>query len=134
MKFYVREEASKTSYSSSKEVYESIRDLNRADQESFWVLGLNSKNKEVLRECVSLGGINSTDIDPRIVFKRLLVAGCTAFIIIHNHPSGDPKPSNEDREITKRLRDGAKILHLVFHDHVIVGSDQYFSFKDGGLM
>ena len=133
MQFTVREKASGTPIGSAITVFERFRELGNADQESFWVLGMNAGNQEILNECLFKGGMVITTVDVRIVFKRLLMAGCVSFIVIHNHPAGDVKPSVADEKITQRLKEGADILGLYFLDHIIIG-ESYYSFQESGLL
>ena len=133
MRFYVRETVSDTKVATPQKVYEELSSLKDADQESFWILGLNVKNMLMFKECVSLGGTDTTIVDPRIIFKRLLVKGVDSFILVHNHPSGNSKPSNEDIQLTNRIKDGAEILGMRLLDHMIIG-ENYFSFREQGLL
>jgi DNA repair protein RadC len=134
MKFYVRENPSKMVIHNWQDVADSIKDVAQADQESFWLIGMNIRNIEVFKECIFLGGVSSCVVDPIIVFKRLLIAGCTSFICVHNHPSGNPDPSAEDRTICKRLKQGAELLNLNMLDNIIIAAASVFSFTENGLM
>jgi DNA repair protein RadC len=133
MKFYVKESASKQTITAYMDAVNSIKDIANADQESFWVIGLDIKNKEVLKECVFLGGLSSCIADPRIIFKRLLMAGCASFICVHNHPSGSSDPSDEDKAVARRLLEGASILNLTMLDNIIIG-ENIFSFARAGML
>lgn len=102
------------------------------DRERFLTIALDSKNRTIGYEEVSVGTIAASLVHPREVFKGLLLANAAAFIVVHNHPSGDPTPSEEDRRITKRLRDGAEVLGLTCLDHVILGRDRYHAMSEHG--
>ena len=132
-KFYVMEKPISTHLEPAS-VFESIKDIVAADQESFWLLGYNVKNAEIYRECIFLGGMNSCIVDPKIVFKRLLLHDCAKFIVIHNHPSGNKIPSEEDTRITRKLLEAAKTLELVFMDHIIASDTGYFSYAENKLI
>lgn len=133
--FYVKEAPlSKKDICSSQDMYERMKDLVKADQESFWVIGFNHRNREIYNECLFIGGINQCFVDPKILFKRLLVVGASSFIIIHNHPSGKNKPSGNDIDLTKEIKAGSKILRLILFDHIIISDDGYYSFADHGLI
>ena len=132
--FYVRERASGSRISCAQEVWEENRAIGWADQETAWIIGYNGKNREIYRECLFMGGAGASIVDPSIVFKRLLVKDCRSFILLHNHPSDDPDPSNSDREITRRLLKGAEILGIKFLDHIIICEQGFYSFQEhGGL-
>jgi len=103
------------------------------DREAFVVLLLDVKHRVIAEEVVSIGILDGALIHPREVFKAAIVANAAAIIVAHNHPSGDPKPSGQDAEVTKRLRNAGKILGIPVVDHVIVGSTgAHFSFREGG--
>jgi len=110
-----------------------MKELKKADQESFWVLGYNKKYQEILRKCVFLGGLDGVSIYPRIVFKRLLNAGALSWAAIHNHPSGGEEPSRADFAFTSTLKSASELLGLHLLDVIIIG-EYYFSFHDNGLL
>jgi DNA repair protein RadC len=95
---------------------------------------MNNKNRLIRYHEVSVGSLTASTVHPREVFKAVILAGSAAFICVHNHPSGDPTPSLEDREITLRLKECADFFGLRLLDHVIVGggNDRYYSFSDRG--
>lgn len=132
--FYVSEKATAKKISSAQDVYENLKDIGNADQETFWVIGYTAGNIEVYRECVFIGGINSATIDPKIIFKRLLINDCSRFIISHNHPGGEVMPSEADLYITRKLVLGGELLGIMLFDHIIIGQDKYFSFSEKGLL
>jgi DNA repair protein RadC len=102
-----------------------------ADRERFVVYLLNVKHRINAEEVVSIGILDGSLIHPREVFKAAVTGGAAAIIIAHNHPSGDPAPSQEDREVTRRLRDAGKILGIPVLDHVIVSpGGKSFSFRE----
>lgn len=106
--------------------------LAHVDREHFVVLLLNRKNTLIGINIVSVGSLTASVVHPREVFKPAIVGNAAAIIMGHNHPSGDPQPSNEDRVLTKRLFEGGKLLGIDVLDHVIIGdgTTQYFSFAD----
>jgi len=73
-------------------------------------------------------------VDPKLVFKTALDLGAAAMILVHNHPSGDPNPSPEDRAVTSKLASGARFLDMLILDHLIIGFGKYFSMADEGIM
>ena len=109
-------------------------ELRDGQRERFLVLCLNTRNELVREVTVSVGSLNASIVHPREVFKPALACAAAGLIIAHNHPSGDPAPSREDREVTRVLGEAGRLLDVPLHDHVIIGSDSYFSFKDSGLL
>lgn len=97
-------------------------------------LCLNARNELLAEVVVSLGSLSASIVHPREVFKPAMTCSAASIVIVHNHPSGDPTPSREDREVTRVLRDAGELLDIPLHDHVIIGADTYFSFKDAGLL
>ncbi|MDX1737324.1 MAG: DNA repair protein RadC, partial [Alphaproteobacteria bacterium] len=108
--------------------------MGREKVEQLRVLYLNQKNHLIADEVQQRGTINHTPLYPREVIKRALDLGAVAIIIVHNHPSGDPTPSEEDIIATKRLKEAGYNLDIVLHDHVVVGRTNYISFKNHGLL
>jgi len=99
-------------------------------KERFIVFWLNSANIVTGFEVVSEGTLNSSVVHPREVFRGAIVATCAHIILTHNHPSGNPDPSNEDITITKRLVDAGKIIDISVFDHIIFADDKFTSFAD----
>ena len=104
--------------------------MARLPVEEVRVLFLDSKNRLISDEVVSRGSISEAPIYPREILKRALALDASALILAHNHPSGDPSPSDGDIEATSRLLKAAKELGLVVHDHIIVGSEGWISLRD----
>lgn len=107
--------------------------LAGADRENFVVGMLDRKGNVLGLNTVSVGSISSSIVHPREVFKPAIIIGASSLILCHNHPSGDTRPSKEDREVTRRLIEGGKLLGIEILDHVIIG-DNYYSFKAHGDM
>lgn len=105
-----------------------------APVEQFRVLFLDRKNALLKDELQQRGTIDQTPVFPREVVKRALELGASALILVHNHPSGDVKPSRADIEMTRQVRDAAKALGIALHDHVIVGRGKHASLKSMGLI
>ena len=85
-------------------------------------------------EIISEGGITSTTVDPRLIFRRALETGAVSIIIFHNHPSGTLRPSKADEALTQKLTQGAKLLDIKLLDHIVIGDKGYFSFADAGML
>ena len=121
--------------SSSKDVYNYLKPkILNLDREYFFVIHLNTKGKIMYVEIVSIGTLNSTIVHPREIFKTAILNSSHAIILAHNHPSGDPSPSEEDLEITERLVSSGKLLGIEVLDHVIVGGDFWYSEKEKRIM
>lgn len=102
--------------------------------EQFRILFLDRKNNLIADEVQQRGTVNHTPVYPREVMKRALILNASALIVIHNHPSGDPKPSREDIEMTRELKAAAKALEVELHDHVVIGRGTHASFRSLGLL
>ena len=118
-------------FSNGRDVWEFGKHLTEcADREQFWALMLDSKNKLIGVNLVSQGSLSSAVVHPREVLKSAILLSAAAIIVIHNHISGDPAPSREDRDCTERLKSACKVVGIALLDHVIVGESDYFSFSD----
>ena len=119
----------------SQDVFEtySVR-LQDARQESFTVILLDSKNRYLREVTVALGSLNQSIVHPREVFRPAIQGAAASVILVHNHPSGDPAPSEEDVRVTERLVKVGKMLGIRVLDHIIVGEGRYFSFSDQGRL
>ncbi|MVX36878.1 MULTISPECIES: RadC family protein [Myroides] len=102
--------------------------------EQFKVLMLSNNNKVLGVLEASSGGITGTIVDLRIIFSALLKANATAFIVVHNHPSGKLTPSDADRQITRKIKEASKILDITLLDHLIITQESYYSFADEGTL
>ena len=103
-------------------------------KELFLILLLDGKNRITRKVQVSEGSLNQSIVHPREVFAPAVRESAAAVIFIHNHPSGDPSPSREDREITRRLKEAGDILGIKVLDHIIIGDGSYFSFVESGIL
>jgi len=103
-------------------------------QEHFLVLYLNQSNHALKVECLSNGGTTNVIADPKLIFKNTLSLGATCLVLGHNHPSGNPRPSEDDRQLTKKLVAAGKLLDITVIDHIIIGNERYYSFRDHGEM
>lgn len=108
--------------------------LKDYSHEVFAVVFLNKSNRINHFEILSRGGITSTVVDPRLVFKKALEVGATSIVLCHNHPSGSLKPSRADEELTTKLKEAGKYLEIKVLDHLIVSDEGFYSFADEGLM
>jgi len=108
-----------------------VGDLNI---EEFWALFLNQKNLVIRKERISSGGITQTVVDSRVIFKIALQEAATGIILVHNHPSGNTRPSDPDKTLTQKLKAAGKILDIEILDHVIITQKSYFSFAEEGVL
>lgn len=123
--------------SSSKDAFEFIRQFYDNDIEIFessFILLLNAANKTIGYAKISQGGITGTVVDPRIVAKYAISSLATGVILCHNHPSGNLNPSNADKQLTQKIKDGLKILDINLFDHLIITENSYTSFADEGIL
>jgi DNA repair protein RadC len=102
--------------------------------EEFWLILLNRANNVIKKVPVSSGGVSGTVADPKIIFKIALDNLSSGIILIHNHPSGNIKPSEADIQLTKKLKEGGRILEIPVIDHLIFTNNQYYSFADEGKL
>ena len=115
----------------AKDVYEYAQPLlSGKDKEHFMILHLDSKNRVIKDEIISIGILNASLVHPREVFKSAIKESANAIVLVHNHPSGDAEPSKVDEDVTNRLNETGKLLKIKIIDHVIIGKDNYYSFRE----
>lgn len=117
-----------------KDVWENLRDIRNNKKEHFVVFYLDTRQQEIKREIISVGILNASIIHPREVFEPAIRNNAAQILIAHNHPSGDPKPSQDDLEVTKRLCEAGEILGIEIVDHVIVSENAFLSLKCENLL
>ena len=123
----------KTRIRNAQDIYMAFKErFEKADREEFLVLLLSGKNKLLGFNVVSVGSLTSSLVHPREVMKPAILGNAALIVLVHNHPSGDCLPSQEDLEITKRLREVGSIHGIEVLDHVIIGCDRYLSFREDG--
>ena len=116
---------------SSKVMYQEMYPIiGKLAHEEFWVVYLNNANKIIFKAQLSKGGITGTVIDIRLIIKEAIENLATNIVLIHNHPSGNPKPSEDDNNITLKLKEACKLLDIYLMDHVIVCDNSYYSYRD----
>lgn len=111
------------------------------NREHFYVIFCNRRNVVLGRHLISLGTQNACLASPREILRAVLTADASAFVCVHNHPGGDPAPSNPDIQVTRLLREAAKFMDITFLDHVIIGDKSidpagkgYYSMKEAGIV
>jgi DNA repair protein RadC len=112
------------------------RQLEHLLHEEFWVLLLSRSNMVLDRVQISSGGTTATVVDPKLIFKRVMEHGDSVcgIILVHNHPSGNLRPSSEDDKLTKQIKEGGKLLDVRVLDHLIIAPTGYYSYADEGRM
>jgi DNA repair protein RadC len=123
------------SVESSKDAYNMLYPvLEGISHEEFWVLFLNRSNRVIGKKAISKGGISGTVFDVRIILKQALEHQASSLIIGHNHPSGNAKPSEQDKIITNKLKSSAALMDIQLLDHIIIAGNTYYSFADENLL
>lgn len=111
-----------------------MNDMRFLSQEHFVCLYLNTKNQVLHKKTIFIGSLNASIVHPREVYKEALRRSAASVICLHNHPSGDPSPSREDIDVTKRLVESGKIIGIELLDHVIIGENKFVSLKEKGYL
>lgn len=125
----------KVKLTSSQMAYQILKaKLNDLPHEEFWAIYLSRNNNVIKTECISKGGVSGTVVDVRLILKPAIECLASSMILAHNHPSGNLKPSQEDINITKKVKESAKLLDMIVQDHLIFGDQIYFSFADEGIL
>ena len=135
----LREERQSLTIDSPLAIADLCSEMRFLDRELLRVVLLNAKQHLIKVATVSQGSVNESLAHPREVFKPVITHSAYSFILVHNHPSGDPSPSEADLRLTRRLLEGSRILQLQFLDHVIIGTpaparSSFFSFKEAGAI
>ena len=119
----------------SEDIYNIMhRYLQGLDHEECWVIFLNQSSRIIRKQRVSVGGLASTQVDVRLILREALKVCATSLILVHNHPSGNVRPSTDDDRLTISLQQASKILNIRMLDHVIYADDKYFSYADEGRL
>lgn len=129
-----KEELYSFPFTDSKDVYNKMKEYAKADREMFMVMYLNAQNHVLDCELHSIGMVDSSAVYPKEVFRGALLANACAIICIHNHPSGSVTPSASDNEITEAIVKAGVILQVNVLDHVIIGTEGYYSYADEGRL
>jgi DNA repair protein RadC len=108
--------------------------LSDLPHEEFWILILNRANEVIKEENLSKGGISGTVVDIRLICKSAIENNASGLVVAHNHPSGQITPSEQDKSITKKLKEGLKLFDISLIDHLIIGDMKYYSFSDDGAL
>lgn len=115
-------------------VFESVKEIRSSKKEHLLIIYLNVKNKEISREIISIGILTANLVHPREIFEPAVKNLAASIIVVHNHPSGETDPSDEDLKVTKQLVEAGKIMGINVLDHLIVSQDSFMSFKEKGML
>lgn len=127
--------AEKVKITCSNDIYQFMKpELLDMPKEEFWVLLLNRANRLIKKEQISSGGVSGTVADPKIIFKAALDQYASSIILVHNHPSGNLKPSQADIKLTNKMKEAGSLLEIPVLDHIIFGDEGYLSFADEGML
>ena len=119
----------------SEDIYNVMhRYLQNLDHEECWVIFLNQSSRIIRKQRISVGGLASTQVDVRLILREALKVCATSLILVHNHPSGNVRPSADDDRLTMSLQQASKILNIRMLDHVIYADDQHYSYADEGRL
>ena len=119
----------------SEDIYNVMhRYLQNLDHEECWVIFLNQSGKIIRKQRVSVGGLASTQVDVRLILREALKVCATSLVLVHNHPSGNVRPSADDDRLTMALQQASKILNIKMLDHVIYADEQHYSYADEGRL
>ena len=130
-----KEEHKSEKITCAADVYDNMKpELSDLPHEEFWVLLLNRANKIIRKQPVSQGGVSGTVADPKLIFNYAINHLASSIILIHNHPSGNKKPSEADKRLTRQLTDAGRLLEISVLDHIIFTDNDYFSFADENLL
>lgn len=121
-------------FSQPQDVYEHLKDLRKKKKEHFVALYLNSQNELIHQETISIGSLNANIVHPREVFEPAVKHLAAGVIVAHNHPSGKDGPSKDDERITEDLIKSGEILGVEVYDHIIITSNNHYSFKKNNLI
>jgi len=125
----------KRQITSSADIYELMKsELLDKQHEEFWIVLLNRANKVLKKLLISTGGISGTVADPKLIFKYALEESASSLILVHNHPSGNLKPSQADNDLTAKIKAAGKFMEMPVLDHIIFSDQGYLSYADEGLL
>jgi DNA repair protein RadC len=126
-----KEQVKRVSISGSNDVYlEMSPDLMDLNHEEFWVIYLNRAHGILKKERISKGGVSGTVVDSKLIMKKGLLLLASSMVLVHNHPSGNRNPSEQDKNVTEKIKSACKLLEINLIDHIIIAGNSYYSFAD----
>lgn len=117
-----------------EDVLREVDDIRDKSREYLIALYLNARRELIKKQAITIGGLNQNIVEPRDVFNEALTLPCAFVILVHNHPSGDPSPSEDDKTVSKKLAAAGQLLGISIIDHIIVAKKEYFSFREAELI
>ena len=129
-RLYAPASVTKIIITTAEDVLSQVRDIAAKKQEYLVVLYLNARHELLLKEVVGVGSLNSLRITPKEIFSHALQIPCASLIVVHNHPSNDPSPSDDDIHFTRRIHEAGEVMGIPLVDHLIVSSSGYYSFRE----
>lgn len=129
-RFFAPSALARTIVRSAEDVLQLVRDIADKKQEYLLVLYLNARHELLQKEIVGIGTVNNLRLTPREIFSPAFQTPCASIIMVHNHPSGNPEPSDDDIRFTTRIQEAGELMGVPLIDHVIVSKSGYFSFRD----
>ena len=133
-RFFLEDKGRIPTIKSPEDVFKHLSDMRKLQKEHFRGLYLNTRNRLIHDEIISMGTLNLSLIQPREVFRPAIEYSAAALIVAHNHPSGDPEPSEDDIKVTQQIIEAGKLMEIDVLDHVIIGEDRFVSLKERGVM
>lgn len=133
-RLFRREEKEEAGIRGPEDVYHLTKEIQAVKKEHFVVLYLDARNRVLGKETISIGSLTANIVHPREVFQPAVAHSAAGVVLVHNHPSGDPSPSQDDLALTRRLVEASRIMGIEVLDHVIVGAKTFLSMRDEGLM
>ena len=128
-------QAERRTISMSKDIFDLMQPLiGQIQNEEFWVIAINNASKVIKKVRLSVGGLDFAPVDIRLLIRVLIESGATRFAVVHNHPSGNNRPSMQDKNLTEEIRKAGNVLNLNLIDHVIIANKAFYSFSDEGLL
>jgi len=133
-RFFLEDKGRIPTIKDPEDVYKHLSDMKKLQKEHFRGLYLNTRNRLIHDEVISIGSLNLSIVHPREIFRPAIEYGAAAIILAHNHPSGDPQPSDDDIKITQQITEVGKMMEIYVLDHLIIGEDGYVSLREKGVM
>ncbi len=125
----------KERFFSSNDIYMAMKPyLQDLKNEEFWVIMLNQANTIIKKVRVSFGGIDMTAVDIRLILKEALLCNAVSLVLVHNHPSGNTRPSTQDNTLTEKMKKAANVMNIKLLDHVVFTDNGYYSYLDEGML
>jgi len=133
-RFFLEDKGRIPTIKGPEDVFKHLSDMKKLQKEHFRGLYLNTRNRLIHDEIISMGSLNLSLVQPREVFRPAIEYSAAALILAHNHPSGDPEPSEDDIKVTRQIADVGKLMEIDVLDHVIIGEERFVSLKERGVI